>query len=214
MQQVGPINIEDVLKENPSFQFELERRIIFGDCYISKEDCYNVEIHINNFPNAFPVVFEKDERIPVKADRHTNNDGSLCFTTKPNEKIYLRTIVNSLTEFIDFILKPYLQNNSYYEINKEYKFGEYSHYNEIATYQTYKDLLNIENPYHILQIINERMILKKKYRPNDLCYCNSRVKIKKCKNHERRYKDFLKLDINTLERDSKIISELIDIFNR
>ena len=214
MQKVGIINIEEVLKEYPSFEYNSGRRIISGYFYISKRDSYNVEIHIYNFPNTFPVVFEMDERIPVKADRHTNKNSSLCFTTKPNEVIYLKTIVKSLTEFIELILKPYLQNNSYYEINKEYKFGEYSHHPNIATYQTYADLLNIENPYHILHIINERLKLKKKYRPNDLCYCNSGVKIKKCKTHEKSYKNFSKLDTKTLERDLKIINVLIDIFNK
>ena len=33
------------------------------------------------------ITGEIDERIPNKADRHINNDGSLCFTTKANESI-------------------------------------------------------------------------------------------------------------------------------
>lgn len=214
MQRVGIINVEEVLKEYPSFEYNSERRIIFGYFDISKNDSYNIEIHINNFPDTFPDVFEMDERIPVKADRHTNLDGSLCFTTKPNEIIYIKTTVKSLTDFIELILIPYLQNNSYYEINKEYKFGEYSHHPYISTYQTYADLLNIENPYHILHIINERLKLKKKYRPNDLCYCNSNVKVKKCKSHERSYKNFSKLDKRTLERDMKLINKFVENLNK
>ena len=214
MQRAGIINIEEVLKEYPYFEYNSERRIISGYLNISENDRYNVEIHLNYFPDAFPVVFEMDERIPVQADRHTNKDGSLCFTTKPNEVIYIKTIVKSLTEFIELILTPYLQNNSYYEINKRYKFDEYSHYQTISTYQTYSDILDIIRPHNILRIINERIKLKKKYRPNDLCYCNSNVKIKKCKSHEKNYKNFSKLDKHTLERDIKLINDFIEDLNK
>lgn len=205
MQKVG--SIEEDLKKYSFFEYNQVKRIIYGDFYISEKDSYNIEIHLSDFPNKFPVVFEMNERIPRKAHRHINGNSSLCFTTPTNEMMFLRSIIHSLDEFISYMLKPYLFNNSYYEENKKYKYGEYSHHPVIATYETYVDLIDVENIPQLINILSEA-INKKKYRPNDLCYCGSGVKIKKCKDHENKYKKLHKIDFNTLSKDLLKIKQL------
>lgn len=179
-----------------------------GYVQVSEDDRYNLKIVINN-TIAFPKVYELDERIPRKADRHVNADYSLCFTTKANELILLKTKVKDLISFFDLILVPYLLNNSFYEINKYYKFGEYNHNHHISTYETYCDILNIDN-FDLISTILYQISQGRKIRPNEICYCGSQLKIKKCKNHEIGYRNLKKNNKIKLRDDSLKIKELRD----
>ena len=191
---VGNSQITKVLNKYPTLSFNSERGILSGEIF----DDYKLDIYLNDFPNRFPKVFEVEKRIRRKADRHINSDNSLCFTTLTKENLYLNTKVKTLLDFIDLILIPYLQNNSYYELNEKYMFDEFSHNINISTYETYVDILKIKNPYIILNLIQDRINFKKKYRPNDTCYCGN-DKIKQCSTHYNCYKEFSKLDKNILE---------------
>ena len=168
-----------------------EERAFIGYIEIDEDDKYYLKIDISDFPSKFPKVYEIGERIPRKADRHINRDNSLCFTTKANEEILLRTTITDLISFFNLILIPYLINNSYFEINKEYKFGEYSHFPDISTYETYRDILGIDN-FERIAVILKAIAKGKKFRPNEICYCGSGKKIKKCKNHESAYRNIKK----------------------
>lgn len=198
------INI--ILEKHPSLTFNSIERFFSGYVQIDEDDKYNLKIDINNTSN-FPRVYELDDRIPQKADRHVNGDNSLCFTTKANELIQLKTKVKDLNLFFDLILIPYLLNNSFYEINKFYKFGEYNHNTHISTYETYKDILNIEN-FELISTLLNQISKGRKIRPNEACYCGSQLKIKKCKNHEIGYRNIKKIEKEILLSDSQKIIEL------
>jgi len=210
MQITGIKEIEKVLKSFPSITYDGDRRVFYGHLNIDENDSYNIEVHLPTMANKFPKVYELNERIPIKADRHTNKDGSLCFTTNTKEQLLAKTIIVTISDFFEKILIPYLQNNSYYEINGKYLFGEYDHDINIATLETYIDLLKIDDPNLILQIIVQRIKHKKKYRPNDYCYCGSKLKIPKCQSHEKSYKQFSKLSKKVLMRDFTLISKLLN----
>ncbi len=117
------------------------------------------------------------------------------------------TKVKDLVSFFDLVLAPYLLNNSFYEINKFYKFGEYNHNPHISTYETYCDILNIDNFELISTLLNE-VSNGRKIRPNEICYCGSGLKIKKCKNHEKGYRNLKKIPTEKLAFDSRIINKL------
>ncbi len=215
MQKADSIN--KILTNYPFLKFDKEERTFVGHIYIDKDDRYNLVIDISNFPNNFPKVIEVDERIPRKADRHINRDNSLCFTTNLNEKILLKTVIIDLETFFKLILIPYLVNNSYYEINKKYKYGEYSHNPVYSILETYRDFVSIYKKYkEILDVENFELIYNilinvaqgKKYRPNELCYCGSNKKIKKCKNHEEGYRKIKKISSKKLSFDSVAILKL------
>ncbi len=201
------VNLEKINRKYPFLQYNKKEKAFIGYIYIDEDDKYKLRIEIEKFPDSFPRVFEIEERIPRKVDRHINNDNTLCFTTKPNEEILLKTLITSIEDFIEKILIPYLVNNSYYEINGEYMFGEYNHHPQISIYETYKDLLGINNHYHIANILKE-VASGKKYRPNDICYCGSNKKIKKCGNHENAYRKLKKINSKRLLSDSINILEL------
>lgn len=197
-------NLFDViLKKYPFITFNSKERYFIGEIEIEEDDKYNLKIDINN-TSSFPKVYELNDRIPKKADRHINPDYSLCFTTKANEQILLKTKVKDLTSFFNLILIPYLLNNSFYEINKSYKFGEYSHNLHFSTYETYCDILNVEN-FHLISTLLTEVSNGRKIRPNEKCYCGSGLKIKKCENHETGYRNIKKLDSIKLKGDSYLL---------
>ena len=198
--------INTILKKHPSLNFNSEEGCFYGYVQIDEDDKYNLKIDINN-TSRFPRVYELDDRIPRKADRHVNIDYSLCFTTKANELIQLKTKVKDLDLFFDLVLIPYLQNNSFYEINKFYKFGAYRHNDLVSTYETYKDILNIEN-FDLMSNLLHQVSKGVKIRPNETCYCGSNLKIKKCKNHEIGYRNLKKIEKERLLSDSQKINEL------
>ncbi len=206
MQKAGN-NIEYILEKFPFLTYNSEERYFIGYIQIDEDDKYHLKIKINNFPKTFPKVYELEDRIPKKAERHVNADYSLCFTTKANEEILLKTKIKDLQSFFQLILVPYLLNNSYFEINNQYKFGEYSHHPLISTYETYRDILNVEN-FELIETILIEIANGKKYRPNKICYCGSGKKIKKCKNHEFGYRNLKKINVDRLLNDSKKIKEL------
>lgn len=205
--------IKEVLGEHINLTFNSEINMFHGALIVDKQDNdkYYINIDISGFPTKFPKVWEIAERIPRKADRHINTktDLSCCFTTLANEEILLKTKIHTLHDFINFIVIPYFQNNSYYESNRIYKFGEYSHFPELSTYETYKEILNLDNIYKIREVLHGKLIYNTKYRPNDNCFCGSNQKLKKCKNHEVCYKNFRYISLNTMRRDYSIIDYVI-----
>ncbi len=200
-------SIKKILSKYPFLEYNKDNKSFFGYIYLDEDDKYNLLIDISNFPNNFPKVIELDERIPRKADRHINKDNSLCFTTPINEEILLKTKISNLELFFQHILIPFLANNSFFEINDKYKFGEYSHIPIISLYETYRDILNIDSFVLIANVL-KNVASGKKFRPNELCYCGSGKKIKKCNNHEQGYREIKKLSSERLFLDSKKILEL------
>ena len=200
--------IDLILKKYSFLTFNNGKRCFIGVIQVDEDDKYNLKIDINN-TSFFPKVYELEDRIPKKADRHINSDNSLCFTTKVNELVLLKTKVKDLISFFNLVLVPYLLNNSFYEINKFYKFGEYSHNPHIATYETYCDILNIDN-FDLISTLLNQVSKGRKIRPNTICFCGSGIKIKKCKNHETGYRNLKKITIEKLSADSLKIKELRD----
>lgn len=195
--------IEEVLLDYPLLNYCTKKNILQGEIIVDEEDndSYDIKIDIVEFPYFFPKVWEIGERIPPKFDRHINRDLSCCFTTQAKENIYLKTKVKSLKNFLDFIVIPFFQNNSFFELNGNYKNGEHSHNSITATHETYEDILGIKNIGIIIKLIIDYVFLEQKTQPNQICYCGSNFKLKHCKNHLNCYQDFLLINETTLLKD-------------
>lgn len=63
-------DINTIKTEFPLLKYNEKERAFFGYIQIDEDDKYHLKIDITDFPNKFPKVFEIDERIPRKADRH------------------------------------------------------------------------------------------------------------------------------------------------
>ncbi|HRI02758.1 MAG TPA: SEC-C metal-binding domain-containing protein [Pyrinomonadaceae bacterium] len=199
--------IKDVLDKYPSLTFDEASKFFRGFVDIGAGDVYHVQINVRKFPKYFPSVYELHERIPRTNDRHCNlPDGSLCFTTEPKELILLRTKIHTLIDFFDEILVPYLQNNSYFEIHKEYRYGAFAHGRAASTYQTYQELLDIGDPATLIDVLKQ-LTSGFKFAANELCYCGSGRKLKKCSGHSELYRRIKYLSQEDLRKALLVIEE-------
>ena len=191
--------IEKVLREHPLLVFNTSKRMFFGSIITDKNDgdSYSVEIYLNGFPISFPLVREIGERIPPKADRHKYKDDYCCFTTGAKERIMLNKRIFSLSDFISLVAIPYFQNNSFYEINHQYKFGEYSH-GPLGLLEAYNEILGVSNSKLTEKILIDYVIGKMELK-NQSCFCGSGRSLQYC--HGNNYNDLLILGKNFVKRD-------------
>lgn len=194
--------IEVLLKNYKDLVYIETKYVIEGKIYISENDFYKISIDLSPYPNRFPSVEEIGERIPKKADRHIyTNNGTCCFTTVAKSQILLKTKIKSLDHFVRLIVVPYLENNSYFEINKRYFTDEYSH-NISGVIEGYMDILGLDNVYKIIKIIHDR-ITNSEAKYYSKCYCGSINPLKKCSKgkHFKFYNKFKLIEPNTLVFD-------------
>jgi hypothetical protein len=194
--------INDLLIKYKDLIYIEDKNIIVGKIFINENDYYEMSIDLSPYPIGFPNVEEIGERIPKKADRHIYTDnGNCCFTTKAKSEILLKTKIKSLESFIKLIVIPYLENNSYFEINKIYFTEEYSH-NSKGILEGYRDILGLENDYRILTVIYDRLTNNEaKYQSK--CYCGGNTPLRNCKGgkHFKNYNKLKLVEINTLGSD-------------
>jgi len=176
---------------------------VFGELWISDDDSYDVEIDLKGYPRFFPSVYETSERIPRdNPNRHVYTDtGSCCLTTRAKGQILLRTEVTSFLLFIDKVVIPYFQNNSFYELNYKYFDEEYSH-GPLGIVESYAEILQLTNPLQIASTLYN-LITNGKLRVHNPCYCGSGIPLKKCKNglHDKCYRNLRKVDKDVIKYD-------------
>lgn len=194
--------IEEVLKSFPHLSCDKNNLEFTGELFISSHDSYDIKVVIGKFPQEFPLVYEIGERIPLKIDRHVYpGSGICCLTTAAKEYVLLKTKVKTLHDFFSLIVVPYFQNNSFFELNKQYKAGEYSH-GVPGIIEGYMDILNIGEKNLIPNILEDRISGQLITNKNQ-CYCGSTLTLKECKNglHKRSYEEFKLLDLGLLKSD-------------
>ncbi len=202
--------IQEVHNHYQNLYYNEINNSIKGELLISKGDSYDVSILLAPYPILFPQVFELSERIPRKVTRHIYSDsGSCCFTTQAKSQILLKTKITSLYLFVKEIAVPYFKNNSFYELNGNYKTEEYSH-NTMGIIEGYRDILQTNSNLNIARLMMQR-IERKKLKIHDLCYCGSGQILKKCNRGEHSicYKDFRKIEIDLLKNDMVYFLKLI-----
>lgn len=205
--------IFEILKTQPKLKYHKDKNILAGflilyDSDLSPLDKYNIEIDITPFPKLFPIVKELDERIPRKADRHVDENGVCCLTTRPLEKILLKKFIKTLPEFINQIAIKFFLNNTYYEYTGKYKNGEYAH-GIFGVIESYQDIMQLKDLKFLLFILNAR-IDEKKFERNSKCFCYSGKKFKNC--HIRQYEELYIIDKEIIIADLINIYKMIDNF--
>lgn len=193
--------IEEVLKSFPKLSYSEQNSEFIGELFITETDFYEVKVNILNFPREFPFVYEIGERIPQKADRHIYpNSGRCCLTTTAKEQVLLKTKIHTLKDFILLIVIPFFQNNSYYEIKRKYKEGEYSH-GVLGLIEAYRDILQLDDLKNVPIVLE--FLLSRNIQNNEPCFCGSDLPLKKCKgkHHLTAYKSFCLIDKPIVEND-------------
>lgn len=201
--------IKEVLEIFPVLKYNAQENTLIGTLEVNPNDFYTVLIELNPWNKNFPRVYEIGERIPPINDRHIHEpEGNCCFTTHRMEEILLKTKVKTLLEFIERILIPYLQNNSYFELDESYLNGEFAHKN--PTLQTYQDLLKIKDRKLIAVTLYE-YYEGHKLTMKDRCYCGNNKTLRKCSRgtHKLGYDKLKHIDKKNMEVDMKILAEEI-----
>jgi len=168
-----------------------------------KWDSYNIKIVFPyNYPNATPVLFETEGRIPHEADFHINTDGSCCLTVPALEVINLKRGINAL-DFIRELVIPFLANQTYMRKLGDYAGKEFGH-GPKGIYQFYKDVFKIDDTGLLISAI-ERVTNNNLPGRNDPCFCGSSLKFKRC--HHIAIEYLIPVSKNILLRDQRTLEE-------
>jgi hypothetical protein len=198
--------IRQVLKEHPGLSYDEQSQMFSGKLTVDEDDYYWVLIDLKPFPKGFPIVKETHERIKSHIDNHKYSDDSLCLTTPAKEQILLRKgMIKTIPQFIDKIVVPFFQNNSFREINGYYKKGEFSH-GLPGIFESYWEILGISDIGLAVEILI-KFLKGKTLSVNDPCYCGSHKKFKDC--HKHRYDDLKFIDKNMIESDLNLLMSYI-----
>lgn len=127
-----------------------------------------------NYPKMYPVVYDLNNSIPKNF--HTNPDKTLCLTTPiETSEIFFRN--NSLENFINSLLIPYLIGYLYYRDYKVMPYGERLHGID-GKLEYYKEKFNTEKNTSIIKFL--QIAVKKNVRGHQLCPCGSNKRIRDC----------------------------------
>jgi len=182
--------------------------------YPAIKDTYEIEIKLSSSPlSSLPEVREIGGRISnaisrlgkTSADLHVNPDNTVCLCPYTAEKRKLPSGFN-LKDFFNNLLIPYFYGQSYYQKNKEWPWGEYSH-GELGLLEDYLENRGDGNNRElILEFIENfkkitfsdsyfALVKKGKIKGHTLCFCGSNEKIRNCHNFSFRGLWHLKEDI-------------------
>lgn len=179
--------IRDVMKIHPNLKIIAsgENEYLKGILAVPNDDGevignFLIEIHISEeFPFAFPILFEVGEQIPNEEDWHKYKDNSCCITV-PAEEILLCKNGVTVNNFIVTQAIPYLANYIHRKVTGYYKNGDYAHGRK-GNYQFYEKLFKTDNEKQWIEYYKIAFGLSKhNVGRNEKCMCGADIKYKKC----------------------------------
>ena len=149
-----------------------------GTVFIEKDeikDDYEIEIFIpDDYSKSIPYVKEIGGKIAVTF--HHNPDGTLCLET-PLAILEIFRQEETLLNFVDNLIVPYLYSYSYYQLKGQMPFGEWAHGTN-GIIADYKERFKIADDIVILNLL--RILVEDCYRGHFACPCGSQQKLRKC----------------------------------
>lgn len=152
------------------------------------------------YPYCFPFVTETSGKIERIPDRHINEKNTICLAVRPEELLLCRRGI-ILKWFIDSVLIPHLAREIYYEEEKEYPDGDYSHGID-GLWEYFMEEFDSQDKKWIIAVL-ESIVDNKLPANNEDCFCGSKKKYKKC--HKDMLNKFLSFDTAYLK------AEIIDL---
>lgn len=169
----------DLRNKYPYLYFYQERGLIRGTIFVEGEgfrDSYEVEIVIPaRYPQQLPRAREIGSIIPQTYHHNTPED-TLCLET-PFTIWEIFRQNETLLNYVDNLLVPYLSGYSYYLHHGIMPFGEHAHGAE-GVIEDYKRRFNIESDLNTIGLL--RIIVEDAYRGHLLCPCGSQISLRKC----------------------------------
>jgi hypothetical protein len=202
--------LQDVLKKYSNFSIKKNEKQIdylkgildISNCQGNIVGSFSVEIYpTEKFPYHFPKIYEVGEEIPNIADWHKYPDNSCCITVKPDEIIKCKDGI-SIIQFIENFAIPYFANQIYRKLTGKY-LKEYSH--GIKGLKEFYIEFFKSNNINLWNKTIDNCIKNIRNERNQECYCNSKIKYKKC--HLQIENDIRIIGIDRVINDIKIIKD-------
>lgn len=150
---------------------------------------YFIEIMIpREYPRRMPVVKETGNKIPKISDRHINlKDGSACVIHEEEWFLEFGNI-SSIVKFINTYVYNFFISQKYFEIKKEWVYGQWAHYSEgkVEFYTNFLKILFYDKD--LLLNLTEHYLLNNKLNELVFCYCKNGLTFMHCKEHYEKIK--------------------------
>ncbi|MBK7764487.1 MAG: hypothetical protein IPI46_14300 [Bacteroidetes bacterium] len=138
--------------------------------------------------SKLPALFIKEENLDFFVPaRHFNNDQSACYCGPVEEEIYFKKGYQFKTFFIEFVI-PFLYEQSYFDQNEEWPWGEYGHgwigvlesYYRLGKPDHIPRMLEKLKEYEPRNLISNFLESKSNLKGHSLCICGSNQVVRKC----------------------------------
>lgn len=132
---------------------------------------------LKTYSNFLPIVQLQDhDEIKIALRHISQEDGSCCLA--PNVECQeILTQDYTLIDFTEKLVIPFFAAQVYFSETGNWPFGDYEHY-EKGLVQYYTKKLNVSEQ-HLIEAL--RILCKqRKIERNDICFCGSGQKYKKC----------------------------------
>ncbi len=140
-------------------------------------DSYGIRVNIPvNYPYSFPELFETSQKFPHIADRHISDDGSCCVCSLQEADMMGQKGISIIDYFRLYVI-PYLANQIYFDHTGKWANGDYEH-GIYGIFQFYRELFKVERIEEAIELLS--FLSTNKMNRNDLCFCESGLKFKRC----------------------------------
>lgn len=140
-------------------------------------DTYGISVELSDdHPQNLPRVFETNGRIPKKARRHVNEDGSACLFVPFETRIYWPN-PRSIGSFLGGPVNAYFYGQSYFEKTGKYPFGERDH-DIVGVFEAIRDHSGMNNLAQALSVFD--LLKKHEMKGHWLCPCGSQMILRRC----------------------------------
>lgn len=141
-------------------------------------DKYKIAIVLlNDYPSSVPYVFEIGNRLIKDAEHHFYSKYKNVCLFIPEEKYKYYNPDASISDFINGPVKSFFLGQTYYEIKKEWPFGQRGH-DEKGIYEYYSEILNTNDKNVIVKFID--LLSKQIVKGHWNCFCGSEKKLRSC----------------------------------
>lgn len=141
-------------------------------------DSYHVLIIIpDKYPNDLPVLIETSKKIERHIDWHIIGEGICCLSTQSKMFYELKDDI-TLLRWLDKFAHPYLANHVYKLKTGRYANEEFSH-GTLGIIEGWNQILHSNDTKQTLSLL-KRMAGIESMAFNQLCFCNSGKKYKRC----------------------------------
>lgn len=137
----------------------------------------------SSYPKGFALLQDKSKIFPWNLDWHIDEKLGLCCVCGPLENIEKSSKGISVLSFIENYVFRFYANQIYRREFGHYKNGDYSHFEE----GVWEDLEEEFDTSDRSRILTNLKLMGTNRGRNELCFCGSDIKFKKCHLHRIKY---------------------------